>query len=81
MLLENSGDKRVTFFLRFFFSWPLTLLFSALSLLSHYSLIGSAPGKQNEGSSEVPTHPVPGHGHRHHPLHQPGVSGVPAIWS
>lgn len=42
-------------------------------------LPGAASGKQDEEPPAVPSHPLRGDDHCHHPVHQPGCPGVPAL--
>lgn len=45
----------------------------------HLLLPGAASGKQDEEPPAVPSHPLRGDDHCHHPVHQPGCPGVPAL--
>lgn len=42
-------------------------------------LPGAASGKQDEEAPAVPSHPLCGDDHCHHPVHQPECPGVPAL--
>lgn len=43
-------------------------------------LSGAASGKQDEEPPSVPSHPLRGDDHCHHPVHQPECPGLPALW-